>query len=223
MYTDFDPVKLSLEENQFVLDHVGEPPVVAMGVPRPVQVTEAAVRPVLEGIYELLEREKHEGLKWVGVEAVKSAIRTYLEQSAKWEKNKSRRGAPRFPSMYSFDGRGKAHWRGIGSDSEFVRTYFDATGNRVPFAISLLPAREAAWKPEWITKESVEALPKITQSLVVNDDLHRIECFCGHTEVFREDSRSSYNAARARMSKHLRKSTDRIDDHRELHTNEFGS
>lgn len=219
MLTEFDPVTLSLEENEFVIANVGKAPVVGLR-DRPNHVTLASVKPILEGVYELIEAQKDDPtFKWVGVEAVKTACRTYLEQAAKWAKNKGRPGAVRFPSMYAWDSRGKPHWRGVGSDSGQVRTYFDSEGNRIPFKISLIPASEEAWTPDWIAQ--AKAIP--AWKLVVNDTLHRIECPCGATETFKPESRASYNAARARMSKHLRRVTEQVEEHRELHTNEFNS
>ena len=73
---------------------------------------------------------------------------------------------------------------------------------------------------EWSGPGFTESSPK--SALVVNSTENRIECsLCGHTESFKPESRSSYNAARARMSKHLRKATVKIDEHRELHLEEF--
>lgn len=220
MLNDFDPVKLSLEENQFIIENVGKAPVVALRNRVDPQITLAAVKPIIEGVYELIETEKDDPtFKWVGVDAVVQACKTYLEQAAKWAKNKNRPGAVRFPSMYAWDHRGKPHWRGTGSDSDQVRTYFDGEGNRIPFKISLVPATEEPWKPEWIAQQT--ALPK--WELKVNGDLNRIECPCGATETFKPESRASYNAARARISKHLRRATVDVENHRELHTCEFGS
>lgn len=235
MLQEFDPVKLSIKENQFVIDHVGEPPVVAMqNVPE--GVTRAAVKPIIDGVYELIELEKHDNQGWIGVEAVKQASLTYIKQAKAWAANKGRRGAPRFPSMSSFDSRGRAHLGGVGSDSGQVRTYFDEKGNRIPFAVNLQFNVEEAWVPEWMAKTPATAsespvsvgqpadttgVRATDPKLILNDEMSRIECFCGHTEKFRVESRASYNAARARISKHLRKAIDQVDDHRLLHTLEF--
>lgn len=222
MLTEFDPVKLSIEENQFIIDHAGEAPVVALR-DRPAHVTLASVRPIIEGVYEHIETAKHDPTyEWNGVEAVKDACRTYIREAAKWAANKGRRGAPRFPSMYSFDSRGRAFWSGIGSDSGQVRTYFSPTGERIPFAVSLTPNPDMGWKPDWITA-TPQAVETTKKGLVNNETAHRIECFCGHTESYKDGSRASYSAARARMSKHLRRDTDAflVDDHRAVHTAEF--
>lgn len=214
----FDPVLNSEEENAFLLEAVGQPPVVALKQVPP-GVNPNQVRPILERVYELQELEKHAGEKWVGVEAIKAAIKTYQEQSAKWAAD-NRRGRPRFPSLYSFDSRGRAHRYGPGSDSGRVRTYFTDKGERKPFAVELIPSEVAEWAPDWI--QAVAQADEPGDGLTVNYDKNRIECFCGHTEQFKAESRGSYNAARARMSKHLRSATEEAARHREVHTAVFG-
>jgi hypothetical protein len=86
---------------------------------RPEQVTLAAVKPIIEGVYEHIEMAKaNPAHKWVGVQAIKDAARTYIEQAEKWEKaaKDPAHGAlaswcVRFPSMYGWDARKKPHWR----------------------------------------------------------------------------------------------------------------
>lgn len=236
MLTEFDPVKFSIEENKFLLKHLGSSSVVALKDIRPSflaapnhkdknpvcypeGVIPAAVKPVLDGVLELEELEKHDNQKWVGIQAIKDAITRYVEEAEKWQANKGRRGAMRFPSMYTFDSRGRGHLGGVGADSGQVRTFFDSTGTRIPFAISLLPSGDEAWRPEWLTQNP--AIPTVKKTLVDSKEFSRIDCFCGHTESYKDGSRASYSAARARMSKHLRRATDSVDDHRELHTQEF--
>lgn len=216
----FDPVKYSLEENQFLYEHVGQPPVVALQA-IPEKVNSRAVKPVLERVYELIELEKHSGREWGGLDKVKQAIKAYLTEAARWKGVKERfPKAPRFPSMYSFDARKRAHWSGPGSDSGKVSTYFDSEGKRVKFEINLVEDEQEQWQPEWISNPKEAETPQ----LVVDETNNRIECsVCGHTESFNPESRASFNAARARISKHLRKATNQVDAHRELHTLEFGN
>ena len=235
----FDPVRLSLAENAWLLRHLGEPWVVAgrdihpqtnpQASPKdknpiiyPDGVIPTKVKPIIDRVDELNRLEQHEGTKWVGVEAVKTAIQVFLAQYKRWQEDK-RRGAPRFPSLHSFDGRGRPHRGGPGSDSGKVSTYFAEDGSRVKFAIEFVPSNLGEWVAEWAVKAGQTAdVP--TDGLKVNDDLHRIECFCGHVEKFKENSRASFNAARSRISKHLRGDTnvDTLDRHREIHTAEFG-
>lgn len=229
----FDPVQYSKEECIWLLENLDKPPVVALQSIRPVRVppngrnknqiiypdgiNPNAVKPLLMRIQELNDLQKHEGQRWVGVEALKRAIRKYLEVDAKWEADAKRLNkAPRFPSLYSFDSKGRGHLGGPGSDSGQVRTYFNERGERVPFAVSFFDVGD-----EWVAPFSVT--DDISEpGLVVNEEANRIECFCGHTEHFKQGSRASYNAARARISKHLRRATEEVERHRELHTNQFG-
>ena len=213
----FDPVDYSVQECQFLIGALGKPPIVAMAEV-PAKVNPKAVKPILDRVYELLEMQKHNpAFQWVGVPALVEKLEAYLRENARWKAdNKRFRKAPRFPSMYSFDSKGRAHRGGIGSDSGRVRSYFSPDGERVRFEIPLFNEFAGEWAPPGFTEKSTSG------GLVVDDVNNRIECkVCGHTESFKPESRASYSAARARMSKHLRKATDKVDEHREIHTAEF--
>jgi hypothetical protein len=124
--------------------------------------------------------------------------------------------------MHSFDSKGRPHRYGPGSDAGRVKTYFTAKGERLPFALELIPTGVADWTPLWAAGADD---PGQDAGIFNNAEKNRIECMiagCGHTESYKTDSRSSYNAARARISKHLRTATNSVDAHREVHTNEFG-
>lgn len=213
----FDPVEFSIAENNFLLSSLGMNPVAALSQ-MPPSVNRRAVEPVLRKVYDFEALKKHDGSGWCGVEALKEKIVSYLRENAKWKADAARsKRAPRYPSMYSFDGKGRAHRGGIGSDSGRVRTYFDQRGNRVPFEIPYVGEEHDLWAPPGFTEQST------SPGLRVDNDQNRIECLnCGHTESFKAESRSSYNAARARMSKHLRKASTKVDEHRETYANEFG-
>lgn len=222
----FDPVIYSNAENHFLLQHLGVPPVVAMrAVPK--DVNPKAVQPIIERVYALEELQRHEGVRWVGVDTLKAKIQTWLEQNAKWASDSKRfRSAPRWPSMFSFDGKGRAHIGGPESDSGRVRTYFGPAGERIPFAVPLVDVYNDGWVPPSASAASNGA----DLRYFVDEPGHRIECrvkaadgsICGHVETYKADSRASYRAARARMSKHLRKPGNEIEQHREVYTNEFG-
>lgn len=214
----FDPVSYSNAENEFLLDNLDKPTIVALREVRP-PVNPKAVKPVLDRLQELRDLETHEGLKWVGTAVIRASIRSWLEQNRKWAADHKRapRRVPRWPSMYSYDAKGRPHWGGPGSDSGGIKSYFQ-NGKRVSFAVPLVAEDDYVWTPP--VMEASETMLK------VNEDLNRIECpiqGCGHTENFKEGSRPSKAAARARMSKHLRKATKEVDAHRELHTLEFGA
>jgi hypothetical protein len=219
----FDPVEYSLEENLFLAEHLGEPPVVALSH-RPERVNVNAVKPILDRVYELIQLEAHEQRTWVGVDVLKTAAKTYLEQHSRWTSDK-RRGAPKFPSLFSYDSKGRPHRQGPGSDSGKVSTYFDKEGVRQLFRVALVPDGQGEWVAEWATAAGGQDTPS-SDGLLNDEARTRWECqVCHHTEHYKADSRSSQNAARARMSKHLRKTAGdaNIDlRHREVHTNVFG-
>lgn len=213
---EIDPVIYSEEERAWLLENIDKPIAVAFKDRLPKGVNARTVRPLLERLHELEQLMVHENQPWLGFEAVRDAIRVFNREDAKWAADaaKSRR-APRFPSLYSYDAKGRPHLGGPDSDSGRVRTYFK-DGKRVPFAVNLVPD----WQPEWIAPTLAEE--NAEPGLFNNAEFHRWECFCGHTEQYKDGSRSSENAAKARMSKHLRKATEDIDRHREVHTNVFG-
>lgn len=223
----FNPALCSDEDNVFLLAHLGEPTIVALHAlaKETAPITRATVEPILRRVNELQALEAANGDKWVGVEAMKAAIRVWQRENAKWaHDHATKRNAPRFPSMYSFDAKGRPHRGGPGSDNGIVKTYFGPAGERLPLAIDLIPDYTADWVGPGMTETPVDP------GLKVDAAAHRIECLvpvgdgvCGHTETYKADSRSSYSAARARMSKHLRKAMSNPDGHREVHLNEFGA
>lgn len=220
----FDPALLSFPDCDFLLAHAGEPPIVALKS-LPANANRTTMTEWIARFYELEEQEKCQGITWVGVEAVKTAIRTYLAEREKWSRQASH-GAPKFPSMYAFDARGNGHLSGSGSDSGRVKTYFDAKGNRLKFALHLNgDGEQTGWKPDWITAGAGQPNREIMKITEVPGK-NALACGvpeCGHTETFKPESRTSIGAARARMSKHLRKAKSEQEAHLELHTLEFGS
>ena len=235
----FDPVDFSFEECNWLLAHLGEPWVVAGRSIQPAKNPQAdprkdknpvifpdgvnpnAVRPVIDRVDELSRLQAAEGVGWSGIDTIKGAIETYLVQAARWQADK-RKGAPRFPSLSSYDTKGRAHRSGPGSDSGTVKTYFSPNGERKEFRVEYVPSGIGTWVADWAEKVAEVDQPVV--GLHVSKENRRIECFCGHTEKFNPESRASFNAARARISKHLRsdKVPEYVEQHRELHTAEFG-
>jgi|TARA_R110002110_G_scaffold252372_1_gene468224 hypothetical protein len=199
----FQPVLYSIEENQFFLKHLGESPLAALQEKTPEGVNPVTVREVLGEVYDLDELEKHRGIQWAGREAVSNIITRYLSEHEKW-KEMSERGAPRFPTMHAWDGRGRPHRGGVSSDSKQVTTYFDDNGDRQPLSVMLRDAAPVSFKAPWVKKEEV-----IPDRLIEDTDKGIIQCpIDGWTTNFKPESRQSYNIARARMSKHCRSSKD---------------
>lgn len=238
----FDPVDYSLEELAFILEYAGEPTVVALGRIKSEKLDNPArgkdgrikdknpvyypganpnsIKPLFDRLNELQDLETHSGAKWCGVEAVKSAARQFLTENAKWERD-VRRGAPRWPSLYSYDSKGRPFRDGPGSDSGKVRTYFTADGQRKHFRVPFIPMDLAEGNADWAIRAIAD---DPTHGLLVDREKNRIECLiCHHTEQFNSESRSSFNAARARISRHLRSAKTEQAAHREVHTAEFGS
>src|SRR5690242_14559764 len=108
MNSVFDPVLLSKAENQWLLEHLDEPMAVAFSKALPAEVVRASVRPVMETIQALDELQQVGRGSWAGREAIKKAIKAWLEQDAKWEADWRRFNGriPRYPSLYSFDSKG---------------------------------------------------------------------------------------------------------------------
>lgn len=216
MMNEFDPVLYSIPENAFLLAELGNPPSVSLRRV-PANVNPSAVKEPLDRIYQLVEEEKHNGEAWCGLGPIRAAISAYMSEAEKWASDK-RRGRLRFPTMHSFDSRNRPHKSGPGSDSGQVRTYFKPNGERAKFAVELIADLATQWTPDW-TSDEVAAT-----SLIVDSEKGRIECpVCNHTESFNPDKRGSQVAARARMSKHLRRATEETERHAELHTFEFGN
>jgi hypothetical protein len=199
----FHPVRYSLEENQFFLNHLGESPVVALQQSTPDGVNPVTVQEVLGELYELDELEKHRGVTWAGQKAVAEIITRYLSEHEKWGEM-AKRGAPRFPTMYAWDGRGRPHRGGISSDSGEVTTYFDDNGDRQPLSVPLREEAIQAFKAPWVKKNQ-----PIPENLIEDMDKGVLQCpIDGWTSNFKSESRQSYNMARGRMAKHCRSSKD---------------
>ena len=199
----FNPVRYSLEENQFFLKHLGESPVVALQETTPQGVNPVAVQEVLGELYELDELEKPRGVPWAGKAVVTQVITRYLSEYEKW-REMAKRGAPRFPTMYAWDGKGRPHRGGVTSDSGEVTTYFDENGDRQPLAVNLREKSMPDFNAPWVKK--AEPIP---ESLIEDAEKGVLQCSIdGWTTNFKPESRQSYNMARGRMAKHCRASKD---------------
>lgn len=248
--TTFTPVRLSDAENRFLLAHLGKPAI--MGVRHikgevnpearfrqpnqkrdkdpiiyPDGVIPASVRPILDGVMELEELQRFGELKWVGVDAIRTAIEIWFREKTKWANmHKRNKTFPRWPSLYSWDAKGNHHLGGPGSDSGEVKTYFDEKGNRQPFAIDLLVFTDIDEPFLPPTRDEQNGDDRFYEDPTTN----RFECrvkdsegnICGHTESYKTGSRQSRQLARTRMGRHLKNSKNETEQHREVYTMEFG-
>jgi hypothetical protein len=199
----FDPATYSLEENEFFLKHLGESPLAVMQKPLPNGVNKTAVEKGLGRIYELAQLEAHQGTPWVGLDKISGSITQYLTERAKWQEM-SRRGAPAFPSMHTWDGKGRPHRSGIGSDAGKVSTYFTSDGQRQPFAVPLVEVVPEAFSAPWVTEEA-----PMPDACVEDSEKGIMTCpIDGYSTNWNPDSRQAYNLARARMARHCKTSKE---------------
>lgn len=214
----FDPAAYSLEELKFSRDRLGLPPAVALKDEIPTGVSANTVAGLLRAVYELEELRKHRGESWVGVEALQSSIDTFLREYQKWQ-GMHKRGAPRLPTMYAWDARGRPHKSGVGADSGQVRTWIDSEGKRHPLAVELKGIKDEEFVADWVKPQ--EPLPT---DLIEDMENGNVACpVCKYSQVFKPDSPASYRMAKARISKHMKSSgvKDPIR-HREAYTFIFG-
>ncbi len=217
----FDPAILSLEDNQFLIDHLGEPLEVATAKGVPLNVTPAAGLRVLDELYRYGRRCEQSGEPFVGFEALKEACRTFLREHAAMSLNARRHLTPMFPSRYEWDTMGQPHLGGVGSDSHRMRSYFDDHGVRHYFAVRLLTTQ--AQKPAWLEAKSTKTAPEY--AALDEDTEHGVfSCpICRFAQNYEPGSRSKRALARTRMGKHLKSARREPDQHRQLYTRVFGS
>ncbi len=215
----FNPVDYSDAELSFLKQNLGNSPGVAFanGVPQGVVVKQ--VRPLLQYVKDKIDL-KHQ---FVGVEAIVRAIEVWETVQAQVRELR-KRGAPRWPSMYSYDAKGRPHRGGPGSDSSKIITYFDEDGNRKPLAIHLEGDAEGKWIAPWAQKEVEIPKELINNPPPEGQPTGYLECaICHHTERYKADSAGSERSARARMSKHMKSTDNEPELHREYKLNVFGS
>ncbi len=217
----FDPVVLSLEDNQFLIDHLGEPAEAAAAKGLPAGVHPNSGLRALDEVWRYAKRCEQTGEPFVGFEAVKEACRVYLREHAKMRADHKRGVAPKFPSRFEWDSFGQAHLGGVGSDSGRIRSYFGEDGQRHPFEIRLLSGEVA--KPRWLTQKTAKTA-KDYHELLEDEENGTIACpICKFTQNYEPGSRSRRALARTRIGKHLKSAKREPDLHRQLYTRLFGS
>jgi len=217
----FDPANFSLEENQFLIDHLGEPleAATAKGVPPGVG---AGGLKALDIVYRFGRRCDQSGDPFVGFEALKEVCRVFLREHAVMSEQARQGVAPKFPSRYEWDTFGKGHLGGVGSDAGRMRSYFDEQGNRHYFAVKLLTNTERPL-PQWLAQKQTKKAAEHRE--LVDDQEHGVvTCpICKYSQNYEPGSRSKRAMARTRMGKHLKTAKREPDLHRQLYTYVFGS
>lgn len=223
----FDPVLYNIEENTWLMLHLGESMQLATRSGVPVGVGRTAIQ-TLDELYRLEQECQVHGETWIGFEACKAQSAIYLDQLQKWEADYQRKvkrdpNYPRYPSMCGWDSLGRYHYGAAGSDAGRVRTYFDETGARQKFERELQPVADDGFIPEQLRGK---VKPSVYTQLIekVTEETGYVECpICQERHTFDPQSRSKRNAAMARMGKHCTKARVEPDLHKQLHAAVFGS
>lgn len=217
----FYPARLSYAELDFLLDHMEEPPAVALQGELPRGVNPSAIEQVLVPMYELEQLRIHRRTTWAGFDAVRDVIVRYQE----WDKlarDVKSQGGPRHPSMHAWDSQGNMTKGTPGTDSyDMVRTEILEDGSRRPLYIGdLRRVTQAKQGPKfpWVKRqeEGIDAIE--------HDDVKGLlTCsICAHTISYKTGSgRAALNMARGQMARHLKGARAEEQRHKALYRREF--
>jgi hypothetical protein len=235
----------SNQELAFLIEHLGEPPEVALSddVELPEGVNAAAVEPILDRTFRLdmleeaaKKQTKRDDVKlWVGVEALKAICEKTLEWNATVAELKRRsagsdaslRRIAGAPSLHMWDpDTDIAYLGGVGADADIVRTALGPDGERVPLFTALREVGVGSIKHISDIGKFLRGDKAKGQKLL--DSPNKLEyqhgattsvvrCpICGHTEVFESSKPSTKRVAEQRMTEHLHKSKLKRDQHQTL-------
>lgn len=233
----------SLAECRFLLDHLGEPPLVALNDGTPTGVNPAQVRKLLTRGYELDALRTARGIPWFGFEGIRRILQRYLDWIATTQIMRARvkshrdgrvRQAAAIPSMCAWDD-GRPFIGGIGADAYQVVTAIEADGSRTPLYCDLtIPEGQegsipdlagiAPWAGAGDTAQTATALAESTPSSIIErkqgarKQFGTFECpLCGKAEEFKQGNQASRSLALGRVMKHLKLAKDDVDRHRILY------
>lgn len=224
----FYPAKLSDAELEFLLDHMEDPPTVALQGELPKGVNPRAIEHVLEPMFQLEQLRVHRGRAWAGFDQVRDVIVRYRE----WHKlslDSQAMGGPRHPGQYHWDSAGVMTKGVPGTDSaEMVRTEILEDGSRrdlyLPDLRRPVQSKQGPNLP-WLRKSRAEADARAnTLDVVQHDDSKGLmTCtICGHVVTYRTGAgRTAINMARGQMARHLKSTRKEPTRHRELYRREF--
>lgn len=215
----FEPAKLSLEECRFLLQTIGDPPVVALHGEIPAGVNVAAVEPVLSRIYEYEQLRQHRGIEWAGIEAIKTSLIEYLEWHAQCLKTRRHYPHVRFASQFVWDSSGRPFKYGIGADSgDMIRTRILPDGTRKVLGVNLngesVSDSDLAEAAPWLSSTPAAGLPPPIDTMEIDEAHGTMSCpICKFTQQFKPTSRPSQMACRSRMLKHFKIARTEKDRH----------
>jgi hypothetical protein len=228
----FEPAQFSLPELHFLLEHVGEPPVVALRRPIPAGANPRQIKLLLDSVYEHEQlRQAEEGYQWAGIESLTDAITRYLEWHDR-SREIARRGVTDaagakifHPSMYVWDD-GRAFRYGVDADSsDMVRSEILEDGSRKPFGVTLalvgsdsLPhiSDIAPWIRQGNTK-MIRDDKIVDEKSEKNKRVAHLRCtICDETQSYDPSNQQSKRIAHARMVRHVKTAKVNVNRHRIL-------
>lgn len=218
----FFPAKLSGAEIDFLLEHLEEPPTVALQGEMPEGVNPQAIEDVLVPMHDLEQLRLHRQLDWAGFDAVRDVCERYKAWD-EFSRDIRAQGGPRHPSQHSWDGSGVMSTGTPGCDAaEMVKTEILEDGTRRDLYIADLRRSAAA-------KVRGPQLPWVKRAAVVDDELQHdatkglLTCtVCGFTNSYDvSKGRVGINMARGQMARHLKSSRKEPVRHRALYRREF--
>lgn len=234
----------SLAECTFLLDKLGQPPLVALADGTPTGVVEVQVRKLLTRVYELEALRTARNVPWFGIVGLKRMLERYLDWVRTTQVMRARvknhrdgriRHAAALPSMCAWDD-GRPFIGGIGADAYQVMTAIEADGSRTPLYCDLsIPEGQdgslpdltgiAPWASVGDTAKTATALAESTPSTIIvrkhgaKQQFGAFECpLCGKAEEFKQGNQASRSLALGRLMKHLKLTKDDVDRHRILYT-----
>lgn len=220
---EFYPAKLSDAELEYLLDHLEEPPTVALQGDLPEGVNPTAIEHTLTPMYELEQLRAHRGIAWAGFDQVRDVIVRYQAWQTFCRDIKAQ-GGPRHPSMHSWDSQGRMTKGTPGTDSsEMVRHEILEDGSRRPLFIGDLrrPVQASKAGPHlpWVKREDLS----VTDAIEHDDVKGLLTCtICDHVVTYQTGQGTTrLNMARGQMARHLKSTRKEPNRHRALYRKEF--
>lgn len=218
----FYPAKLSDAELSYLLDHLEDPPTVALQGELPEGVNPHAIEHALQPMYDLEQLRLHRGIAWAGFDRVRDVVLRY-QAWQELSKDIRSQGGPRHPSMHSWDSQGSMSKGTPGTDSsDIVRTEILDDGSRRPLYIDdlrrPLQAKGSVHLP-WVKR-----VAQADTDAVEHDDVKGLlTCtVCGHVVSYKTGmGRERLNLARGQMARHLKGTRKESNRHRALYRREF--
>lgn len=215
----FEPALLSLEENEFVLAHLGETANVALHEMDDEGVNPRAIRPVLQRFTELEELQEQRGVKWAGYDAIKDSITRYLD----WQRRSQdiqKDGGPRHPSQHVWDDEGAMHRAGSGADSsDMVRSEILDDGSRKTFSVRLRDRDQQKranmpWVKGQTTRPSDSSADAPKDRIIAGKGSFICSICDEAIATFKKGNAASKNLARRKVQKHLSTARANVSRHR---------